>query len=96
VIQGIAFACLVKAFFPEYDYLFYFMITYAFAWIVGFLSLFAPAGLGVKESMIIVMLNQIMQPTESIVVALITRIWSSAIEVLLAGMFVVKSYLSEN
>jgi len=93
IIQGFAFTLLIKAFFPEYNQIYFFLIAYAFSWIIGFISIFAPSGIGVKESVLILLLNQVMLPTESIVIAITARIWISGMEIIIASTLTLKMML---
>jgi len=57
--------------------------AYAAAYAVGFLSLLTPAGLGVREGVLVVALSPVLPAGPALVVALVSRVWMMAAE--LAG-----------
>jgi len=57
--------------------------AYAAAYAVGFLSLLTPAGLGVREGVLVVALSPVLPAGPALVVALVSRVWMMAVE--LAG-----------
>ena len=59
--------------------------SYAFAWIVGFLSFLTPGGLGIREGLLGVLLANYMPHSQSTLVALLCRVWMLSVEILLAG-----------
>ncbi len=52
------------------------MITFSVAWIAGFVTPGAPAGLGVREAIIIALLTQLIDEPQSLLVALLFRLVS--------------------
>ena len=63
--------------------------AYTLAGIAGMLSLFAPAGLGVREGFLVALLQFTMPLELAILIALITRAWATVLDLLaLAGCFV--------
>jgi uncharacterized membrane protein YbhN (UPF0104 family) len=56
------------------------------AQIIGFLALFAPAGIGVREGVLSVGLQPLVGPGPAIVITGVCRLWQTAIELLLAGV----------
>jgi uncharacterized membrane protein YbhN (UPF0104 family) len=60
--------------------------AYAAAYAVGFLSLLTPAGLGVREGVLVVALSPVLPAGPALVVALVSRVWMMAVE--LAGAVV--------
>ena len=81
--QGIGFFFLIRSFY-EIEMAKWPVIwgIYALAWITGFLSFLAPAGLGVREGLMTLLLSFYMPLPLAVVVALVARIWSTAAEVL--------------
>ncbi len=67
--------------------------SYCGAYLVGFLALFAPGGLGVREGVLAVMLGPHLQPGLPATVAVISRLWMTVIELfgLLPLVFMRKS-----
>ncbi len=81
--QGIGFFFLIGSFY-EIEMAKWPVIwgIYALAWITGFLSFLAPAGLGVREGLMTLLLSFYMPLSLAVVVALVARIWSTVAEVL--------------
>jgi uncharacterized membrane protein YbhN (UPF0104 family) len=61
------------------------MGIYAAAWTVGFLSMLAPGGLGIREGVLSLLLSAYLPPATATLVALLSRIWSLAGDLVLAG-----------
>lgn len=49
-------------------------------WIIGYLVIFAPGGIGVREAMLVVTLGQFMPKEIALLIAVIQRIWFTLIE----------------
>jgi glycosyltransferase 2 family protein len=83
-VTGLAFAALVASVHPlaagEVPLV---VAAYAAAYAVGFLSLLTPAGLGVREGVLVVALSPVLPAGPALVVALVSRVWMMAVE--LAG-----------
>jgi glycosyltransferase 2 family protein len=62
--------------------------AFAFAWCVGFLAVFAPAGAGVREAVLTLALAPALAAGPALVVALVSRVLMSAADLLLAGLAV--------
>ncbi|RMF76512.1 MAG: hypothetical protein D6737_19990 [Chloroflexi bacterium] len=60
-------------------------ISYTVAWTIGFLTIFAPAGLGVREGIITLLLTPIVGETTALTVALLARLWATTAEGILIG-----------
>jgi glycosyltransferase 2 family protein len=58
---------------------------YAFAWCVGFLVVFAPAGAGIREVLLIAALQPVLGVPQATAVALVSRVVTTASDVLVAG-----------
>ena len=58
---------------------------YALAWIVGFLAIPVPAGLGVREVILVAVLSQSLDAGSVIVVVLLSRVLLTAADLALAG-----------
>lgn len=57
VISGIAVFLIILAVYPiSISYFPYVMVSYAVAWVIGFLSFIVPAGIGVREGVLVYML----------------------------------------
>ena len=59
---------------------------YAFAWLCGFLSFLTPGGLGVRESLLTLLLSLYISPSQAARVALLCRVWMLSAELVLAGV----------
>jgi uncharacterized membrane protein YbhN (UPF0104 family) len=55
----------------------------------GMLALFAPAGLGVREGVLLVILDRLVDPSHAAVAVLVSRLLQSLAEILMAGIGVV-------
>ena len=60
---------------------------YAAAYVLGYLMVFAPAGLGPREGFLIVFLTPHLGAASSGLVAVVARLWMTVVEVLPAGLF---------
>ena len=83
VVTGLAFAALVRSVHPlAAGDVPLTVAAYAAAYAVGFLALVTPAGLGVRESVLAVALAPIMPAGAALLVALLSRLWMMAFELL--------------
>jgi uncharacterized membrane protein YbhN (UPF0104 family) len=84
VITGLAFAALVASLAPlgigDVPLV---VAAYAAAYAAGFLALLTPAGLGIREGVLIVALAPVLPAGPALVVALVSRLWMMLVE--LAG-----------
>jgi hypothetical protein len=85
--QGIGFYLLVNSFYRlPLDRLPMLVGGYAIAWILGFLSLITPAGLGVREGILTFALRFVMPEPVAIIAALLARVWITVAEVAAAAV----------
>jgi uncharacterized membrane protein YbhN (UPF0104 family) len=83
---GLAFFLFVKSLSPLGWRQFPAMMgIYATAWTVGFLSVVTPGGLGIREGVLSLLLSAYLPPATATLVALLSRLWSLAADVVLAG-----------
>ena len=61
---------------------------FAFAWTAGFLVVFAPAGAGVREVILVATLKTVLDTGESTVIALVSRVLMSVADLVVAGLAV--------
>ena len=61
--------------------------AFAAAYVLGYLMIFAPAGLGPREGFLIVFLTPHLGAAPSGMLALVARVWTTAVEVVPAGIF---------
>jgi uncharacterized membrane protein YbhN (UPF0104 family) len=87
VLVGLAFAALIRSLFPLAASAIPLAVAgYAAGYAVGFLSLLTPAGLGVREGMLVLALAPVMPAGPALLVALISRLWMMAFELLGAAV----------
>jgi hypothetical protein len=83
-VTGLAFAALVASLYPlapgDVPVV---VAAYAAAYAAGFLALLTPAGLGVREGVLVVALAPVLPAGPALVVALLSRVWMMLVE--LAG-----------
>ncbi|MFQ3225356.1 MAG: uncharacterized membrane protein YbhN (UPF0104 family) [Lentimonas sp.] len=86
--QGLAFFFLSRAFFEiPFASLPFFIGGNAIAFMLGLISVFAPAGLGVKEGVLYLALTQCLPAAQVAVLVLVWRIFTTVVELVLAGGF---------
>ena len=86
-VTGLAFAALVAALHPlAADDIPLVVAAYAAAYAAGFLALLTPAGLGVREGVLVVALAPVLPAGPALVVALVSRVWMMLVELAGAGV----------
>lgn len=96
VLQGVGIYFLIKSFYPlTINHLFVVAGLQAFSWVVGFVSIITPAGLGVKEGVFSYFLGFIVPSGIAVLIALLVRIWGTIGEIAFFSLFLgkVKKYL---
>jgi uncharacterized membrane protein YbhN (UPF0104 family) len=61
--------------------------AFAAAYVLGYLMIFAPAGVGVREASLVAFLTPLMGPGAAGVLALVARVWTTVVELVPAGIF---------
>ncbi len=61
--------------------------AFAAAYVLGYLMVFAPAGLGPREGFLVAFLTPHLGAAPSGVIAVVARLWTTAVEVVPAGIF---------
>ena len=85
--QGLAFFLFLRSLAPvRWADAGFLTASYAFAWIVGFLSFLTPGGLGIREGLLGVLLAHYMPAKEATRVALLCRLWMLSAEMVLAAI----------
>lgn len=83
--QGLGCYALINSFYPlEINKLPILLGGYSISWILGFIILIAPAGLGIREGIYTFILKLVIPQPVAIISALITRVWMSTGEVAMA------------
>ena len=86
-LQGTACFILISSFYPlPLARLPVLIGGYAMSWMLGFLVLIAPAGLGVREGVYTVILQTVVPAPIAIISALVTRVWMAISELVMAGL----------
>jgi hypothetical protein len=87
VIYGLGFACLARSFadVPS-DRALGLVGLMVFAEVSGFLALFAPAGIGVREGILIAGLTPLIGPGAAIIISGAARVWGTALEFIIIGL----------
>jgi hypothetical protein len=60
--------------------------AFAAAYVAGYIAVFAPAGAGIREGVLVVLLQPIMAREAAVVLAIIARLWTTAIELIPAAL----------
>jgi glycosyltransferase 2 family protein len=85
-VTGLAFAALVRSLAPlPADAVPLVVAAFAAAYAAGFLALVTPAGLGVREGVLVVALAPLLPAGPALVVALVSRAWMMLVELAAAG-----------
>ncbi len=62
--------------------------AYCLASVGGFLALFAPAGIGVREGIMLTVIGGFLSPAQAALIVVAARLWAMAMDVLMAGVAV--------
>lgn len=87
LIAGFGFFMLVKSVNPAvgWNEMLFCAGVYGISAIMGILAVFAPSGLGVREGLILAGLMLIMPESDAAVISVISRLWQTVAELMLAG-----------
>ena len=83
VLQGLAFWMLARGLGMDLPG-FQGVVAYSAGYALGYVAIFAPAGIGVREGFLIVFLGPILGGAAAAVLAVVARLWSTAVELILA------------
>lgn len=84
--QGVAFFFFVNSLVPvPFSQVHLMLGCYAFAWLIGFLTVLTPGGLGVREGLLTLLISPYMSAFQATRVALLCRVWMLTAELVLAG-----------
>ena len=82
LVLGGAFYLFVNSFTPvPMNELFFLTGSLAFASVVSFISLFAPAGIGVREGILFIFLSRIMPESIAVILSIASRMWHIVTEI---------------
>ncbi|MDE0556197.1 MAG: YbhN family protein [Candidatus Poribacteria bacterium] len=99
VCQGFAFFLFINGLFPiEFSQLYPISGAYTLAWLIGFLSIVPPGGLGVREAVLTLLLSNYMPTTQATLCVLLYRVWTISAEVIWActAFFLNRRTISRN
>lgn len=80
VMYGAAFWCLLHGLGVQPGLFWKTVASFAAAYLLGFLALFAPGGLGVREGVLSVLLATTLTPGIAALIAVVARLWMTLIE----------------
>ena len=63
--------------------------AFAAAYVAGYIAVFAPAGAGIREGVLVVLLQPIMAREAAVALAIIARLWTTALELIPAALLAV-------
>ena len=69
--------------------------AFAGAYVLGYIAVLAPAGLGIREVSLAVLLSPIMSAEEALVLALLARAWTTFVEVIPGLPLLITQLLNE-
>lgn len=82
LLQGLGFFALVNSFYPlEIIWLKKVLGVYLLSWTIGFLAVFAPGGLGVREGALALVLREFMPFGLALTIGIVSRLWISILEI---------------
>ncbi len=93
IAQIIGFYFLINAIYPmPISKIFTLSAAYTLSWMTGFVVIFAPGGLGVREGMMTLLLSSILPTPLAIAISFISRIWITLFEIVIffVGLLVKK------
>lgn len=84
LIMGVGFFVLSASLYPiGLDKFFYLTAVFALSNVIGILSFFAPAGIGIRETILIFALKALMPAPFAVIIAIVSRLWYTAGELLI-------------
>jgi len=92
LMAGIAFYCFIRAFYPLG--LYYIPILsgiYAISFTVGYLAFFTPAGLGIREASLVMLLSLFIPTPIALGVAVLSRLWLLGVELIILVVFIINT-----
>ena len=93
IAQIIGFYFLINAIYPiAISKIFNLAAVYTLSWMIGFIVIFAPGGLGVREGMMTLLLSPLLPTPLAIAISFIARVWITLFEIVIffVGMLVKK------
>lgn len=85
IIFGMGFFLLINSFYTvSYGKFFDLTGMFAISWNLGFIALFAPAGLGIREGILTLLLSLYFPQPIAIIISLLSRLWITIAEIIFA------------
>ncbi len=96
LIHGFGFYLLVTSIYPiPLSMCLYVGGIYALSCIIGILAIFSPSGIGVREGIMVLGLQVLMDTNYCMIISIISRLWSEVIElVLIGGWFLIEKMIN--
>lgn len=92
LLVGVSFFIFIRSFYPvEFHYLLIISGIYAISYAAGFIVFFMPAGLGVREGILVLLLSLFIPAPIAIGMSLLSRIWIIGLELLILLFFLINS-----
>ena len=91
IFLGISFGFVLPAFSASTSL--YYISIYAFGWIAGYVAIFAPGGIGIRETVLVWLLGGIIDPELAIVYSSVHRFVFIIGEILLGGVSIGLGFL---
>ena len=83
MFYAFAFYFFIKSFQNLNVSILYIAGTFSFSIVIGMLAIFAPSGLGVRESILLLMIGVVATPQFASFISISSRLWFSSVELLL-------------
>lgn len=91
IVAGVAFYFFIRSFYPVDIYFIPIMIgIFAASFAAGYVAFLAPAGLGVREGCLILLLSFFVPTSVAIGVAILSRLWIMGVELFILIVYMVK------
>ena len=96
LLFGVGFFLFIHSFYDcPISYFFYTTGAFALAGIIGFVAIFAPAGLGVREGVLVFILSKVFPAAVAAIIAVVSRIWMTLCELILLAVFYTVFFVRE-
>lgn len=87
ILHSLAFYVFVNSIASTRDYnIVQFFTIMPLCWVVGYIMIFAPGGIGIREGMLVLILSEFLPPEVALVIAVLQRLWFIIVEALNAGI----------
>jgi glycosyltransferase 2 family protein len=86
LLMGFSFTLLVRALIPlDNSMLLYLAASWTAAFVIGYLSMITPSGLGIREGVLLLLLSAVLPGSVAAAIAILARLWMTVGELLGAG-----------